>query len=82
MKTCSAFTPDEAREVTNMAHGIAALILLQREPELDKNYEAVKAAAAPWMEQLVQAAKEMFPLLKIFAERVNFFAYSYPILYT
>jgi hypothetical protein len=37
-------TPDEAREVTHMARRIAALILLQ--PELDKNYEAVKAATA------------------------------------
>jgi hypothetical protein len=37
--------PDEAREVTHMARRIAALILLQ--PELDKNYEAVKAAAVP-----------------------------------
>ena len=34
-------TPDEAREVTHMARRIAALILLQ--PELDKNYQAVKA---------------------------------------
>jgi len=39
-----ALTPDEAREVTHMARRIAALILLQ--PELDKNYEAVKAATA------------------------------------
>jgi hypothetical protein len=37
-----ALTPDEAREVTHMARRIAALILLQ--PELDKNYQAVKAA--------------------------------------
>ena len=37
-------TPDEAREVTHMARRIAALILLQT--ELDKNYEAVKAATA------------------------------------
>jgi hypothetical protein len=38
-------TPDEAREVTHMARRIAALILLQ--PELDKNYEAVKSASTP-----------------------------------
>ena len=38
-----ALTPDEAREVTHMARRIAALILLR--PELDKNYQAVKAAA-------------------------------------
>ena len=38
-----ALTPDEAREVTHMARRIAALILLQ--PELDRNYRAVKAAA-------------------------------------
>jgi len=37
-----ALTPDEAREVTHMARRIAALILLQ--PELDQNYQAVKAA--------------------------------------
>ncbi len=37
-----ALTPDEAREVTHMARRITALILLQ--PELDKNYQAVKAA--------------------------------------
>ncbi len=35
-------TPDEAREVTHIARRIAALILLQ--PELNKNYQAVKAA--------------------------------------
>jgi hypothetical protein len=38
-------TPDEAREVTHMARRIAALILLQ--PELDKNYQVVKAATVP-----------------------------------
>jgi hypothetical protein len=37
-----ALTPDEAREVTHMGRRIAALILLQ--PELDKNYQAIKAA--------------------------------------
>jgi hypothetical protein len=37
-------TPDEAREVTHTARRIAALILLQ--PELDQNYQAVKAATA------------------------------------
>ncbi len=37
-----ALTPDEAREVTHMARRIAALILLQ--PDLDRNYQAVKAA--------------------------------------
>ena len=36
-------TPDEAREVAHMARRIAALILLQ--PELDKNYEAVKSVS-------------------------------------
>jgi hypothetical protein len=40
-----ALTPDEAREVTHMARRIAALILLQ--PELDKNYQAVKATPLP-----------------------------------
>ena len=37
-----ALTPDEVREVMHMARRIAALILLQ--PELDRNYQAVKAA--------------------------------------
>jgi hypothetical protein len=41
-----ALTPDEAREVTHMARRIAALILLQ--PELDRNYQAVKSASAAW----------------------------------
>jgi hypothetical protein len=35
--------PDEAREVTHMARRIAALILLQ--PELDRNYQAVKSSS-------------------------------------
>jgi hypothetical protein len=41
-----ALAPDEAREVTHMARRIAALILLQ--PELDKNYQSVKAATVVW----------------------------------
>jgi hypothetical protein len=41
-----ALTPDEAREVSHMARRIAALVLLQ--PELDKNYAAVKSAAVEW----------------------------------
>ena len=41
-----ALAPDEAREVTHMARRIAALILLQ--PELDKNYQAMKAATVVW----------------------------------
>jgi hypothetical protein len=41
-------TPDEAREVSHMARRIAALILLQ--PELDRNYAAVKSASADWSE--------------------------------
>jgi hypothetical protein len=41
-----ALTHDEAREVTHMARRIAALLLLQ--PELDKNYAAVKSASAAW----------------------------------
>jgi hypothetical protein len=40
-----ALTPDEAHEVTHMARRIAALILLQ--PELDRNYQVVKAATIP-----------------------------------
>src|SRR5207249_1116011 len=38
--------PDEAREVTNMARRIAAIILLQ--PKLDENYQKIKAAAFNW----------------------------------
>ncbi len=39
-------TQDEAREVRDMARRIAAIILL--EPELDENYERVKAATWEW----------------------------------
>jgi hypothetical protein len=39
-------TPDEAREVTQMARRIAALLLLT--PALDANYQAVKAATYEW----------------------------------
>jgi len=39
-------TTDEAREVTHIARRLAALILLQ--PELDANYQRVKAASHDW----------------------------------
>jgi hypothetical protein len=39
-------TPDEAREVMNMARRIAAIVLL--EPALDANYRAVKDATYSW----------------------------------
>jgi len=39
-------TPDEVREVTNMARRIAAILLL--EPSLDENYKVVKANAYRW----------------------------------
>jgi len=38
--------PDEAREVTNIARRIAALLLL--EPRLDASYGAVKQATYSW----------------------------------
>jgi hypothetical protein len=41
-----ALTPDEAREVSHMARRIAAVILLQ--PELDANYQRVKANTYDW----------------------------------
>jgi hypothetical protein len=41
-----ALTPDEAREVMNMARRIAAILLL--EPALDANYEAVKQSTYAW----------------------------------
>jgi hypothetical protein len=41
-----ALTTDEAREVTHIARRLAALILLQ--PELDANYQRVKAASHDW----------------------------------
>jgi hypothetical protein len=41
-----ALTTEEAREVTHTARRLAALILLQ--PELDANYQRVKAASYPW----------------------------------
>jgi len=40
------FRVEEAEYVTEMARRIAALILMQ--PELDANYEAVKADTWPW----------------------------------
>ena len=39
-------TKDEAREFTHIVRRIAALLLL--EPELDKNYAAIKANCHPW----------------------------------
>ena len=39
-------TSDEAREVTNMARRIAALLLLG--PELDASHEAIRTAAVVW----------------------------------
>ncbi len=39
-------TSDEVRDVTNIARRIAAILLL--EPDLDANYEAVKAATVNW----------------------------------
>jgi hypothetical protein len=39
-------TKDEAREFTHIVRRIAALLLL--EPELDKNYAAMKAKCHPW----------------------------------
>jgi hypothetical protein len=39
-------TPDEAREVTNIARRIAAILFL--EPALDANYERVKAETYTW----------------------------------
>jgi len=41
-----SLTMDEAREVTDTAHRIAAILLL--EPELDENYGRVKEASYPW----------------------------------
>lgn len=41
-----ALTPDEGREVMNMARRIAAILLLQ--PELDANYERAKSSAYDW----------------------------------
>ena len=41
-----ALRADEAREVTNMARRITAILLLQ--PALDENYRQVKAHAYPW----------------------------------
>ena len=41
-----ALTTEEVREVTHIARRLAALILLQ--PELDANYQNVKAASHDW----------------------------------
>ncbi len=39
-------TPDEAREVMNMARRVAAILLLQ--PQLDANYYGIKADTYEW----------------------------------
>jgi hypothetical protein len=44
-------TTDEAREVTHIARRLAALILLQ--PELDANYQSVKAASHDWQPRII-----------------------------
>lgn len=54
-----ALTPDEAREVTHMARRIAALILLQ--PELDANYQRVKAATFDWPVAATKPAQHQKP---------------------
>ena len=41
-----SLTPDEAREVTNMARRIAAILLM--EPALDLNYQRVVASTYLW----------------------------------
>jgi hypothetical protein len=41
-----AISPEEAREVTNMARRIAAILLLQ--PKLDENYRTVKNSTFAW----------------------------------
>ncbi|MGH9966409.1 MAG: type ISP restriction/modification enzyme [Pyrinomonadaceae bacterium] len=41
-----ALTPDEAREVMNIARRIASILLL--EPSLDANYQAIRSATYPW----------------------------------
>ncbi len=47
-----SLTNDEAREVTNMARRIAAIVLLQ--PVLDANYQAVRASTYRWPCQEMQ----------------------------
>ena len=39
-------TTEEAREVTNMARRLAAIVLM--EPALNVNYQAVKGSCYPW----------------------------------
>jgi hypothetical protein len=53
-----ALKPEEAREVMNTARRIAAIILLQ--PQLDENYNKVKAAAFAWPAACTEA-KAMSP---------------------
>ncbi len=45
-----SLTMDEAREVTNMARRIAAILLL--EPALDESYQEIKTNAFPWADAL------------------------------
>ncbi len=44
-----ALTPEQVRQVTNMARRIAAIVLLQ--PKLDENYQQVKGAAYAWADE-------------------------------
>ena len=51
--------PEEAREVTNTARRIAALILLQ--PRLDENYAAIKTASSAWPAARLQDSNATWP---------------------
>jgi len=50
-----ALQADEAREVTNMARRLTAIILLH--PALDENYRQVKAHTYPWLGKEETAAR-------------------------
>lgn len=43
-------TPDEVREVTHMAHRLAAIVLIG--PALNANYEAVKESCYSWSDSV------------------------------
>jgi hypothetical protein len=45
-----SLTPDEAREVMNMARGLAAIVLM--EPALNANYQALKRSTYSWPKNL------------------------------
>ena len=54
-----ARTTDEAREITHLGRRLATVILLQ--PELDVNYQRVKAASHDWKPRAIPSCPSVSP---------------------